>query len=528
MLEPRQAAAQSWDLLVIGGGMGGGAAAFEAARHGKRVLLIDMGHFDISDDPHNTAGLSEDASFRMARGRWPYKMKADVDDKASTIWPTLGCGFGGSSLLYAAALNRLEPQDMSSRTMPSGESVCWPFAFEDLEPHYAELESLFRVNGTADPLSRSSADLLPPPAMGERDRHFFEQMNEAGLNPYRSHNAIEYLEGCSECSGHFCPRACKGDARNRLIIPAMAGGNLFILQRCKALRLIANGAAIIGAEVECEDERVTIEAVAIALAAGALNTPALLLRSVCKHWPQGIGNQHDQVGRNLMFHASDFICIWPRRKVSRDGPGRSIALRDFYQVGSDKMGEVQSMGLGAGYAEILTYLHQRFDMSPLKHIPLLRHLLRIPAFLGARLFDDASVFATIVEDFPYPENRVREDPESATGFSIHYRVAPELRERVKRLRHMLKQRLPALRIMVVNREVTLNYGHACGTCRAGTDPRSSVVDSNCKVHDTDNLYIVDGSFMPTSGGTNPSLTIAANGMRVGAHLSKLDAKMDHC
>ena len=479
--------------------------------------MIDMGHFDIAEDPNNTAGLSEDPYFRMARGRWPHQMQVNIDDNSSRIWPSLGCGIGGSSLLYAAALSRLEPQDLAARVMPSGETVEWPISYDELAPHYAELERLFKVNGTMDPLSPHSQDqLLAPPAMGECDRHFFQQMRQAGLHPYRLHNAIEYQEGCTECGGHFCPRACKGDARNRLVIPAMADGNLFILERSRAVRLIADGSVISGAEVEHEGQHVTVNATSVALAAGALSTPALLQRSVSEAWPNGIGNQHDQVGRNLMFHASDFICMWPRRKLPRNGPGRSIALRDFYQVDADKFGEFQSMGLSAGYPEILTYLHQLFDMSPLKKIQPLKHLLRIPAYIGARLFDDASVFTTIVEDFPYADNRVQADAHSPTGFSIHYRVASELRSRVKRMRGLLQDSLPSLRIMVVNRDVTLNYGHACGTCRAGTDPQSSVVDRNCQVHGTQNLYIVDGSFMPTSGGTNPSLTIAANAMRVGA------------
>ena len=90
----------------------------------------------------------------------------------------------------------------------------------------------------------------------------------------------------------------------------------------------------------------------------------------------------------------------------------------------------------------------------------------------------------------------------------------ELEQRVKLMRQSIQNRLKALRIIFVNTGVTLNYGHACGTCVAGEDPANSVVDTDCRVHGVANLYVADASFMPTSGGTNPSLTVAANASRV--------------
>jgi hypothetical protein len=215
-----------------------------------------------------------------------------------------------------------------------------------------------------------------------------------------------------------------------------------------------------------------------------------------------------------MFHASDLIAVWPRKKLSRNGPRRSIALRDFYFVEGRKLGELQSMGLTAGYGDILTHLLLHFEQSRFRRIRPLRPLLRIPAFIGAKVLREATVFATIVEDFPYSDNRVLADAATEAGIRFEYVIRDELRSRVLEMRRRVREALGSHRVLQMTYDVSLNLGHPCGTCRMGLDPQSSVVDQDCRVHGIENLYIVDGSVMPTSGGTNPSLTIAANALRV--------------
>jgi choline dehydrogenase-like flavoprotein len=135
------------------------------------------------------------------------------------------------------------------------------------------------------------------------------------------------------------------------------------------------------------------------------------------------------------------------------------------------------------------------------------------------IFGRATIFATILEDKPYPENRVVLDPNEPSGMRFNYEIHTELSERVSLLRNLIKKALTKHRLMIISQEISLNYGHPSGTCRFGTDPSSSVLDANNKAHDLKNLYVVDASFMPTSGGANPSLTIAANALRVAEHIS---------
>lgn len=495
--------------------MGGAAAAFALCKAQLRVLLIEKGRqkIEATEEP---AALLEDPEARMRAGHWPSQMVIQLDDVRRTIWPSMGSGVGGSTLLYAATLGRLEPEDFETREMPDGRTVAWPFSYSELEPYYISAERILGTCGTRDPRRPDAKyELLDPPAMGESDRYIFEQLCLSGLHPFRVHNAIDYVAGCTECGGRICDKKCKGDAARCFVTPAFETGNLTILPETEVIQVRADRAQ--ASEVVARNagrERV-FSADNIFLAAGSLATPALLQRSKGVEWPKGIGNDLDLVGRNLMFHASDFVAIWPKKHVERSGPQRTIAMRDFYRVGNRTLGEVQSMGLSAGYGEILTYLHQLYDLSFLRHLKPLKPLLRIPAKVGALLFREATVFTTIVEDFPYLRNRVTTDEDNGTArFSVNYTIPEELGGRVRELRKLLKDRIKGLLVLTMNPEVALNYGHGCGTCRSGSDPADSVVDPDCRIHGVSNLYVVDGSIMPTSGGTNPSLTIAANALRV--------------
>lgn len=510
-----------WDVIIIGAGMGGGTAAYSLASRGHKVLVIEKGRADFEPRVTGVEIEQEDPALRLASGKWPTRLTAEVNGVRSDIWAPLGCGIGGSTLLYAATLQRLRPDDFARRPTPDGNSVSWPFAYEELAPYYSQAESLFKVCGTRDPLEPDCKDdLLPPPAMSASDRHLFQEFQAAGLNPYRLNVAFGYQENCKECGGRICPAGCKQDARTSCILRGIRSGNLFAAEQAQVVRIDASEQAVRSLIVRQNGKEHRVQARLVLLAAGAYFSPTLLMRSKSKEWPDGLGNSSGKVGRNLMFHASDFIAVWNHGKLSRAGPGRTIGLRDLYSIDGQRLGEFQSSGLRAGYGMVLYALRLQFDQSPLRKLKPLRHLLRIPAFLASKLYGDATVFATIVEDQPYESNRVIVDDSTPSGMRFEYKMRAELETRVIAMRKEIRRRISALRSICMRSGVSLNYGHPCGTCKAGTDPRTSVLDKNCKSHDLDNLYVVDASFMPTSGGTNPSLTVAANALRVADHIDQ--------
>jgi choline dehydrogenase-like flavoprotein len=517
-----------WDVIVIGTGMGGSTAGYELARRGRRVLFLEKGkmlHGETEDFGELPPG-ADDAVIeaRLRVGRWPVPLQGKTTFGETAFIAPLGCGTGGSTSLYGAQLERFtsadfEPKahfrDVRDANLPER----WPLAYDDLVPYYRLAEALYRVRGTQDPLNPDPKALLrDPPPMSPRDQVFYDSFRALGLHPYRSHVGFDYSLGCRECLD-LCLRGCKSDAAAVCLMPALTSHGARILPECEVLELVADRSRVNAVRARWKGEEITVSAKVIVLAAGSWMTPVLLLNSQSPAWPDGLANRSRQVGRNLMLHTSDFLAIDPRTSYPDNGPSRTLALNDFYVDDGAKLGTLQSLGLpGVLNAPfILSYLASVEEKSPRWWRKFAHPFLPLVAQAMPRLLRRASMFVTIVEDLPYQDNRVYPDTTALTGMRFAYRYTPELRKRNLRLRKRLADTLsPKHRVHVVTGgHNNINYGHVCGTCRFGEDGATSVLDVSNRAHDLDNLYVVDASFFPSSGGTNPSLTVAANALRVG-------------
>ena len=520
LIDLKTASQSHWPVVIVGAGMGGSAVAYEMARRGIKTLLIDKGPYSPIVDQFTPIDNEIEQAKSIPRGRWPTKLRVDVNGSSSEVAPAMGTGFGGSSQFYAAALQRFRPEDFNSVDI-NGNNL-WPFSYEDMSPFYKQAEALFEVKGTRDPLDGlEDSQLGAPPAMSERDNLFYQAMKENGLHPFRIHVGCRYIKGCDECGGTVCVNQCKMHAGNALVEPAVATGHLYCLEFASVVEVNSGVTEVESVEViDSDGNKLIIRGNTFVISAGSLSTPALLLSSVNEHWADGLGNNYDQVGRNLMCHVDAYFAVWPPRKASRKGANKTIACRDFYISEGEKLGEIQSTGMEAGYYNILYGLRLMFDQTPFSKIGFLRHFLRIPAAIGQWVLGNASIFAAILEDKPYSNNRVVLDEKAPSGFKIEYEIRDELRERLSKLSALGRNAFNNCRTLLMTPGIQLNLGHPCGTCKMGKEPSTSVVDSKCKVHGLDNAFVVDGSFMPTSGGTNPSLTIAANGLRVADYIAE--------
>jgi choline dehydrogenase-like flavoprotein len=245
----------------------------------------------------------------------------------------------------------------------------------------------------------------------------------------------------------------------------------------------------------------------------------VLLRSRNSFWPNGLANRSDQVGRNLMFHTSDLYALWAPRRFNRQGRQRkSISVRDFYVADGRRLGYVQSMGVDAGRGNIAGFLKDFLRRRGLHQEALLSLLVKLPSHVASWALGDASIFAAMTEDDPDPDNRITLDPDEPNGASFTYSITDDLRQRADALREAFARHVRPWRLIRLSPSLTMNYGHPCGTCRFGDDPATSVLDRNNRTHDVENLYVVDASFMPRSGATNPSLTIVANALRCASQI----------
>ncbi len=500
---------RTWDVIVIGTGIGGGTIGRQLAESGASVLFLEKGPTGVRAEQQKLDDEVYDPTARTIRGFWPKPMKAKVNGRLMDFFGPIGAGVGGSSVFYAASLERPERHDLDSKSNP------WPVNYDSFRPFFDTAEQMYQVAGHPDPLSdEPTAPLIDPPDQIKGDHQLAQAFRAKGLHPYYGHLGVRFLPGCKNCLGFKCPRACKMDGRSAGVEPALATGNAALLDLCDVRALKGAGDQISHVEAVRNGVTLKLTAKTYILAAGALSSPRLLLASASAEWPAGCANSSGLVGRNLMFHLTEMFALWPGKAFAPSGASKSIALRDLYRVKEQRFGLIQAMGIEASYGEIVHYLNTMFDRSILRKLKPLRQFTRIPALIATRLFGKAKVFAGILEDLPYADNRVLLDADDLDVLRFEYEMAPELIARHQAFRRAIKVAFRGHRMAFLNKQPELNFGHPCGTLKFGDDAKTSVLNRDCRAHEVRNLYVVDASFMPSSTGVNPSLTIAANAVRV--------------
>ncbi len=517
-----QAQETLWDAIVIGTGIGGAVLGRALAQKGLKVLFVEQGAPGHRREETRFDLEMTDPVARRLRGFWPEPVHARIGGRRLDFLPPLGSGPGGSSVFYAATLERPEPHDLDhslTRPHPTGG---WPVSYDEMQPWFARAEALFHVCGTPDPLSPvEPPELAPPPALGPGDAALMARLRANGCHPYRAHAAIRYLPGCRECLGRKCPRACKMDARSAGLEPALATGRAVLVTGARVRRIAAGEERITHLDLEHGGRRYRLRARRYVLAAGALGSAQLALASACEAWPRGLANGSGLIGRGLMFHLNEMLAVWTGRAAPGAGPSKAVALRDLYWRNARRFGIVQAMGVELGSGEILHYLRLMLARSRwLGRVPGVGQLARVPAGLAARALGRAQVFVGLLEDLPDDSNRVILDPAAPESLCFSYDFPPELLARRRVFRRAMRRAFRGLPRVFLNQAPEPNFGHPCGTLRMGPDPARAVVDAGCRAFGLDNLWVADASVFPSSMGVNPGLTIAANALRVAEGVAK--------
>ncbi|MBS0265951.1 MAG: GMC family oxidoreductase [Planctomycetes bacterium] len=486
-----------FDVIVVGGGAGGAVFASACAAAGRQVLLLERGARPAVNGPH----LSE---------RLQLIDKAAYDDREVCVngLPRrlyMGGVLGGGTAMYGSALLRPGTDDFhpGSRygSRLSRYLWDWPFRYDELEPFYAEAERLFRLTGIA------SADFGPlhPPQDGLDDRmlplvpinqRLIDRNRAAGLRPFRLPLAIDtqLCQRCDACAGYLCPYDARRSAA-QVIDETAARHSLTVLTRMDVLRLNSSASGKIES-VTVSDRENGIERQftgrIFALAAGAIGSAAVALKS-------GFDGPH--VGRNYMLHYSPVaVGIFARPTGAGASFVKQVGFADYYFGTPDcphKMGIIQSLPAPGPLM---------LQKSGLSYLP--RRLLNV---LRQRLLP----LVGIVEDLPHPENRVIVKPDGSLG--LHHLFSDFDRQRGAALGRAMCQilkRTGAVHCASRPFPSLEHVAHQCGTLRSGADPTHAVVDSDCRWFGKPNLFVVDGSVLPTSLGVGPALTIMANALRV--------------
>lgn len=524
-----QAVQENWDYIIIGTGMGGSTLGWSLANKGKKVLFLEKGmsknlikgEFPESKLQNFEQPTSEDLEILKQHGRYSEKVVDESFTPSRSFIPLLGQGAGGSSLLYGAALERFFPEDFTPEKFFADQKEAslanWPISYADLETYYTQAEELYQVYGGVDPLrvNFQNKNLLNV-EYTTQGKALVDYLNQQNLHPYRLPVGHKPRTStfCKGCQAIVCVCDNKSDAAQIALFPAIKEGKSYLIDNCEVLRLISDAEKVKGVEVLKNLEKVQLKAKTIILAAGVLNTTKILLNSKNDKWPLGLGNHSGLVGKNFCRHYMDLIMVDLPPATAEGCFEKEIAFNDFYFYEGGKLGTIQSLGNPPSIKTVLYEMYSEMGQSQKWRE---RFFYQFAKYCGKpimnSLFNKKLCLATIMEDVSYASNQIFLN--SSGEVSLRYQIHEYDRKRISQFRELGKNSLKKLNPQIhPQAENNQRLAHASGTCRMGTDRRKSVVDQNNKVHDLENLYIVDASFFPSSTGINPALTIAANALRV--------------
>ncbi|MFN8502781.1 GMC family oxidoreductase [Kouleothrix sp.] len=537
-----------YDVIIVGAGAGGGVAAGVLAEAGRRVLLLERGgHVTFANEPRDH--LRHHRFTRYGHNTGPDlagnpRVLVQPDGAAHVVPPhddmyhSNAAAVGGGTAVYGAQSWRFLPADFamaSAYGVPPGSSLAdWPIGYGELAPYYDRAEWEIGVAGE----SAASAAIWPrargypmPPLPVNREGALLRAGAAALGWPTLAVpvliNTAEYggrpaCIACQHCVGFACPVDAKNGTHNTLIPRALASGRCDLVTGAMVERIDTDSdGRVLGVSYYGADgRRHSPRAAAVVCAAGAIETARLLLNSRSPQHPAGLGNQHDQVGRNLQGHYYPAAFgLMPEPVYDGQGPGVSAATCRFNH------GNPGLVGGGM--------LANEFIALPI--IFWARYLPPDVPRWGAenKRFMRESYRRVIritgpVQEIPSPDARVTLDPRVRDRWGIPVaRLAGTTHPETLRTAAFMAERAHEwLRAAGATRtwgkppRLQLSAGqHQAGTCRMGDDPRTSVVDRWGRVHGHDNLYVADGSVHVTNGGFNPVLTIMALAFRTAGAIA---------
>jgi choline dehydrogenase-like flavoprotein len=509
----------AYDVIIIGSGAGGGTLARHLAPSGKRILVLERGDW-LPRELQNW--LAQDV---FVENRY-VSPETWYDASGKSFQPQVHYFVGGATKLYGAALYRLRREDFGELRHHDGISPAWPISYDELEPYYSQAEQLYQVHGARgeDPTEPDASAPYPHPAVSHEPRiqQLSDDLEAAGYHPFHAPCGILLDETnppystcirCANCDGFPCPLHAKSDAEVIGVRPALEHPNVTLLTNAKAVRLDTNaaGTAVTEVVVDHEGETKTFAADIVVVSCGAANSAKLLLESASDKHPNGLANGSDQVGRNFMFHDSRAVLALSREENATVYQ-KTLGLNDFY-FGTDDfdypLGNVQMVGK---------------SQAPMFRGEKPLETKLAPQWTLERVARHAIDFWLSTEDLPRPDNRVTvgSDGKLTVSYSeTNAEAKKRLYEKVKSLLGQLDMNPGHLvhRFAYMKTDIPIaGCAHQAGTCRFGSDPESSVLNTDCRTHELDNLYVVDTSFFPSISAVNPALTAMANSLRVGDHL----------
>jgi len=539
------------DVCIIGTGAGASGVAYTLAEAGKKVIMLERGDFYHRKDFSKDEVAFTKRDIVTPNLKESYHTIEDWEDDKWVKTPTYisestffnGNIVGGSSNFMSGYFHRLKPNDFRLKSVygdiKGANIVDWVIDYNELEPYYDKVERLIGVSGKVTEYKyqepRSTKDFpYPPLAEHSISKIIDNSFTKLGFTPYKTPRAIlskpkDGRDSCyysNYCGSYGCSSGAKGSAREALLIPALKTGNVAIVTNAFVKKLNEKNSKVIEAiyiDTKTKKEH-KVQAKIFVVAGQAVESCRLLLNSKSKNFPKGLANNSNQVGKNLVFSAGGVgsgqfdSTIMPLDDLMKEGVFVNRSLCDFYFTDKMKGGVVDFLFEHAN--PISKANRQRWQDGRLVWGKELQNRI-FDKFtktkqLNFEVFNDwlpnDNCFVSVDEKYkdiygvPVANIRIGSHPHDI-------KVGEFLAKKAERV-------LKEMGAKDISSSIS-SYPPSnlqAGGCRFGDDPKNSVLNKYCQAHEVKNLFVTDGSFMPTGGSVPYTWTIYANSFRVGEYI----------
>ncbi len=560
----------SYDICIVGSGAGASPVAYTLAKAGAKVVVLEKGPWltekeffkdelaislrdSYNPDLRNEQHVIEEP-YEQEDGSISWQSEA-TSESGWSFWN--GNVVGGSSNFMSGYFHRLKPIDFRLRSefgeIKGANVADWPISYDELEPYYAKVEQEIGVSGKVvdhpyqEP--RSTADFPYPPLAEHAVSQWIDNAAQAlGFHampvpravlsqPAMGRRSCEYS---GYCSSYGCSSGAKGSGRAALLNHAVATGNLTIIANAKVYRLESNEKGQVSGVLYYDQrgKQQSISAKIYVVACQAVETSRLLLASKNQYFPNGLANNHGQVGKNLVFSAGgtgqgdfvfDELSAQKKAELKQVGPFINRALQDWYQindkafVGANKQGKAKG-----GTIDFL------FHQNPIARVQGAQRDDNDELVWGEQLKQNIFTEFTSYKTLRF---EVFNDwlPTDDCFVTLDEEITDQWGDAVAKIRigshphdiqvgEYLAEKGAALLEQLGAKNIQTSVSSypppnlMAGGCRFGNDPQTSVLNKYCQAHEVDNLFVTDGSFMPTGGSVPYTFTIYANAFRVADHI----------
>ncbi len=536
-----------YDFCIVGSGAGAGPIAYELTKSGAKVVILEKGDFYKESDFNKDEIANTRRDILTPNLKDEFHVLESFENGSFVETPTFKSGWsfwngnvvGGASNFMSGFFHRMHPKDfrlLSEFGAIKGANIAnWPISYDELEPFYEKVERVVGVSGKIEPYKfsepRSTKDFPYLPTIEHPISKLIDKSaKELGINAMKTPRAIltkpqDARDECyysNYCGSYGCSSGAKGSSRAALLQKALKSKNLTIITNAQVVKLIEKDKSVQEARyIDKDGDTKTIKAKIFVLAAGAVESSRLLLNSFSKNFPNGLANNSGQVGKNLLFTAGGVVSgEFDKDNINLEdlminGVFVNRTIKDWYFLDDKTKG---------GIAEIL-FEHanpiakaNRQKLSDGKLIwgeelqKKIYEKLNHKKQLDFEIFNDwiphDDCFVTLSrkyrDKYGYQVAKIR-----ITSHPQNIKIANTLAKGAKKI-------LKKMNAKNISASITPYPAQnlQAGGCRFGDDPKTSVLDKNCKAHEVKNLYVSDGSFMPTGGSIPYTWTIYANSFRV--------------